>query len=145
MSLESKIENLTAVMTRVAEALEAIGVSTHKASSIGEAEDERLLTGCGTTEPKGEVKPKAETKSKPKAETKSEPKAEPKAETKPEPKPKSATMSVTIEDVKEELLNAARRGRKDEAKALLSNYGATKIGQLKESDYEAVIEAAKEL
>ena len=115
MSLETKIEKLTV-------AIEALTLALTSGAQV---------QTTPVAEETAKAKPKAKAKAKPKAEK--------------EPEAKSATLTVTLEDVKEELLKAARRGRKDEAKTLLGEFGATKVSQLKESDYEEVVNKAKEL
>lgn len=121
MSLEVKIEKLTV-------AIEALTLALTSGAQVQNA-------------PVTEETPKP--KAKPEAKAEKEPEA--KAEKEPEAKAESATLTVTLEDVKEELLKAARRDRKAEAKALLGEFGATKVSQLKESDYEEVVNKAKEL
>lgn len=62
-----------------------------------------------------------------------------------EDQPKAEVLQLTLTDVKEEIMKASRRDRREEARKLLGEFGAAKISELKESDYEAVIKAAKEL
>lgn len=57
----------------------------------------------------------------------------------------SAALALTHDDLKEALLKAARRDRKQEVKALLETYNAKKVSDVKEKDIAEIIEKAEAL
>ena len=70
------------------------------------------------------------------------------AETKEEPDKKEPTnekSKVTIEQVRAVLAEKSQEGLTDKVKALLESFGANKLSDVKEENYPALLEKAKEL
>ena len=67
--------------------------------------------------------------------------------TEPEPVPQAEAESptVTIDEVRAVLLEKRRAGHRDEIKALLANYNANKLTEVRAEDYAALLAAAKEI
>lgn len=59
-------------------------------------------------------------------------------------KSESTTDVITIEEVRSAFANFAKKNGKDAAKELLKRFNATKVTELRENDYGAVISAIKE-
>ena len=84
----------------------------------------------------------AETPSKKgRTSTKKEIVAAPKDEVKPEPKPEAEqpTSTKTLDDVRAALSQVVGGGYEVEAKAILEKFGASKLSEVKVTDYESVI------
>ena len=73
--------------------------------------------------------------------TKKEIVAAPKDEVKPEPKPEAEqpTSTKTLDDVRAALSQVVGGGYEVEAKAILEKFGASKLSEVKVTDYESVI------
>ena len=70
------------------------------------------------------------------------------AETKEQTKEKEPTnekSKVTIEQVRAVLAEKSQEGLTDKVKALLESFGANKLSDVKEENYAALLEKAKEL
>lgn len=70
------------------------------------------------------------------------------AESKEQPKEKQSTnekSKVTIEQVRAVLAEKSQEGLTDKVKALLESFGANKLSDVKEENYAALLEKAKEL
>lgn len=72
----------------------------------------------------------------------SEPKAETAEESTKEPEP--TKYKFTIEEVRSAFANYAKANSKDKAKEMLKRFNATKVTEIKEEDYGAVLTAIKE-
>ena len=84
----------------------------------------------------------AETPSKKgRTSTKKEIVAAPKDDVKPEPKPEAEqpTSTKTLDDVRAALSQVVGGGYEVEAKAILEKFGASKLSEVKVTDYESVI------
>ena len=84
----------------------------------------------------------AETPSKKgRTSTKKEIVVAPKDEVKPEPKPEAEqpTSTKTLDDVRAALSQVVGGGYEVEAKAILEKFGASKLSEVKVTDYESVI------
>ena len=84
-----------------------------------------------TSSKKGQTRGKKENVAAP--EVKPEPKPEPKAETAP------IESTKTLDDVRAALSIAVGGGYEVEAKAILEKFGASKLSEVKVTDYESVI------
>lgn len=58
---------------------------------------------------------------------------------------KSEEVKVTKEQVREVFSKLVKAGKQKEAKDLTGKYGASKVGEVKEEDYEAILKDAEEL
>lgn len=58
---------------------------------------------------------------------------------------KSEVINVTKEQVREIFSKLVKAGKQKEAKELTSKYGASKVGEVKEEDYEAILKDAEGL
>lgn len=56
-----------------------------------------------------------------------------------EPKKQDVETSYTASEIKEMGQSVAAKGKKDEVKALISKYGASKLSDLAEADYNAFV------
>ena len=54
-------------------------------------------------------------------------------------------VKVTKEQVREVFSKLIKAGKQKEAKELTSKYGASKVGEIKEEDYAAILKDAEEL
>ena len=107
--------------------------------------------------PKEEKKSKKSTKEKVKEEPKKDEEVEtPKEEVTEDPKEEAPEQPTTEETSKEEkaiskeevravFTKLLKAGKGKEAKELTAKYGASKLGELKEEDYAAVLKEAEEL
>ena len=84
-----------------------------------------------TSSKKGQTRAKKENVEAP--EVKPEPKPEPKAETAP------IESTKTLDDVRAALSQVVGGGYEVEAKAILEKFGASKLSEVKVTDYESVI------
>ena len=84
-----------------------------------------------TSSKRGQTRTKKENVAAP--EVKPEPKPEPKAETAP------IESTKTLDDVRAALRIAVGGGYEVEAKAILEKFGASKLSEVKVTDYESVI------
>ena len=84
-----------------------------------------------TSSKRGQTRTKKENVAAP--EVKPEPKPEPKAETAP------IESTKTLDDVRAALSIAVGGGYEVEAKAILEKFGASKLSEVKVTDYESVI------
>lgn len=71
--------------------------------------------------------------------SKPEPKEEPKEEPKPELKEENVEPSYRIEDVRAAFSTFAKAKGKDKAKEILARFNSSKVTEIKESDYNAVM------
>ena len=58
---------------------------------------------------------------------------------------KSEVVKVTKEQVREVFSKLVKAGKQKEAKDLTAKYGASKVGEIKEEDYAAILKDAEEL
>lgn len=58
---------------------------------------------------------------------------------------KSEVVKVTKEQVREVFSKLVKAGKQKEAKELTAKYGASKVGEVKEEDYVAILKDAEEL
>lgn len=58
---------------------------------------------------------------------------------------KSEEVKVTKEQVREVFSKLVKAGKQKEAKGLTAKYGASKVGEVKEEDYAAILKDAEEL
>lgn len=58
---------------------------------------------------------------------------------------KSEVVKVTKEQVREVFSKLVKAGKQKEAKELTAKYGASKVGEVKEEDYAAILKEAEEL
>lgn len=58
---------------------------------------------------------------------------------------KSEVIKVTKEQVREVFSKLVKAGKQKEAKELTAKYGASKVGEVKEEDYAAILKDAEEL
>lgn len=58
---------------------------------------------------------------------------------------KSEVVKVTKEQVREVFSKLVKAGKQKEAKELTAKYGASKVGEVKEEDYAAILKDAEEL
>ena len=106
-------------------------------------------TPAETPSKKGGTSTKKEIVAAPKDEVKPEPKPEAEQPTstktlddvKPEPKPEAEqpTSTKTLDDVRAALSQVVGGGYEVEAKAILEKFGASKLSEVKVTDYESVI------
>ncbi len=66
-------------------------------------------------------------------------------EPKPEPQPVPETKTYTFQEVRGIMATLSGKGMKDEAKALLTKYGANRLSAVKEDDYSALVADAEAL
>ena len=86
-----------------------------------------------TSSKEGQTRTKKENVAAP--EVKPEPKPEPKAETETAP----SESTKTLDDVRAALSRVVGGGYEVEAKAILEKFGASKLSEVKVTDYESVI------
>ena len=60
-----------------------------------------------------------------------------------EPVVEAPKKTITLEDVRSYLTNLSRDGHTKEVKALLGKYGAIRLSDIKEEDYEALLHDAE--
>lgn len=58
---------------------------------------------------------------------------------------KSESNKVTKEQIREVFSKLVKAGKQKEAKELTAKYGASKVGEVKEEDYAAILKDAEEL
>ena len=66
-----------------------------------------------------------------------------KATTAQEPKKEEALKAYTFTEVRGIMAKLSSQGKKAEAKALLTKFGASRLSDVKESDYGALVEEAQ--
>lgn len=129
-------------------------VSTFGATALQPASTEVPVTKKEAEAPKEDKKTKKATKEKVKEEPKEEPKNNEENETSKEevteaPKEETAPVeqekSISKEEVRAVFTKLLKAGKGKEAKELTAKYGASKLGELKEEDYAAVLKEAEEL
>lgn len=64
-------------------------------------------------------------------------------ETAEEPKTEEAPKAYTFTKVRGIMARLSSQGKKAEAKALLTKFGATRLSDVKEADYEALVQEAQ--
>ncbi len=64
---------------------------------------------------------------------------------KPEPQPAPEAKTYTFQEVRGIMATLSGKGMKDEAKALLTKYGANRLSAVKEDDYSALVADAEAL
>lgn len=74
-----------------------------------------------------------------------EPKAESKVEEPKVEEPKAEAPAIKLEEVRTVLAEISRSGKTAEMKALLSQFGASKLSDVKPEDYAALLAAAQEV
>lgn len=98
---------------------------------------------------KREAPRKTETKASPTTTTKktAKPKAEkaPEPEDEPTPEPEADTEEIPVETVRAALGNLMKAGKKAEVKALLAEFGVTKLADIDPEDYGVVLEKAAQI
>lgn len=62
---------------------------------------------------------------------------------KEEPAPAPAAKTYTFQEVRGIMASLAGKGKKAEAKSLLTKYGATRLSEVKEADYAALVSDAE--
>lgn len=69
--------------------------------------------------------------------------------TKPDPEPetpsKKETKTYTLIEVRNKLASLSREGKQAQVKALIEKFGATKLSEVKEEDYAALMQEAEGL
>lgn len=128
-------------------------VNTFGATALQPTSTEVPVTKKEAEAPKEDKKTKKATKVK-KEEPKEEPKNNEEIETSKEevteaPKEETAPVeqekSISKEEVRAVFTKLLKAGKGKEAKELTAKYGASKLGELKEEDYAAVLKEAEEL
>ena len=98
---------------------------------------------------KREAPSKTETKASPTTTTKktTKPKVEkaPEPEDEPTPEPEADTEEIPVETVRAALGNLMKAGKKAEVKALLAEFGVTKLADIDPEDYGVVLEKAAQI
>ena len=98
---------------------------------------------------KREAPRKTETKASPTTTTKktTKPKVEkaPEPEDEPTPEPEADTEEIPVETVRAALGNLMKAGKKAEVKALLAEFGVTKLADIDPEDYGVVLEKAAQI
>ena len=116
-----------------------------KMSNLDLVLDEMITAGQKMIEAANELKAMFSETAEPepkKATKKKEAKTEPvKTPAKPEAAPEAKTYTFT--EVHGIMAGLSGQGKKAEAKALLQKYGATRLSELKEEDYAALVEEAQ--
>lgn len=129
-------------------------VNTFGATALQPTSTEVPVTKKEAEAPKEDKKTKKATKEKVKEEPKEEPKNNEEIETSKEevteaPKEETAPVeqekSISKEEVRAVFTKLFKAGKGKEAKELTAKYGASKLGELKEEDYAAVLKEAEEL
>lgn len=113
-------------------------------AKLAETVTKELVSSTGVEDKKVVKKStpkKEEVKEEPKEEEKEEIKTE---EPKEEVKEVAAAEKVTKEMVRAVFSDLIKKGKQKEAKELTSKYGASKLSEVKEEDFEAIIKEAKE-
>lgn len=132
----SKMKELSMTLDEIIEAGDELVASYEKAASaakviLSELKDlKALLSGAPTRETVPEKAPEAEKT----------PEVE-KQEVAKEPQPEVKTYSFT--DVRGIMAGLAGQGKKSEAKALLTKFGAARLSEVKPEDYVALVEEAQ--
>ncbi|WP_099335828.1 hypothetical protein [Clostridium cadaveris] len=120
-------------------------INTFGAKSITCAQEGMKETFEKVTQAPIVEKPIEESKEEVKVEEKSK-KEEPVKEDKPVEEPKEEkVIKITKEQVRAVFSKLLKAGKQQEAKDLTAKYGASKIPEIKEEDYEAVLKEAEEL
>lgn len=129
-------------------------VNTFGATALQPTSTEVPVTKKEAEAPKEDKKTKKATKEKVKEEPKEEPKKDEEVETskeevKEDPKEETAPLEqekvISKEEVRAVFTKLLKAGKGKEAKELTAKYGASKLGELKEEDYAAVLKEAEEL
>lgn len=71
--------------------------------------------------------------------------AEPESSKATEATKEESEVTYTLEQVRGKLANLSRSGKQAEVKALLGEFGANKLSEVKEEDYAALMKRAEEL
>lgn len=71
--------------------------------------------------------------------------AEPESSKAAEATKEESEVTYTLEQVRDKLANLSRSGKQAEVKALLGEFGANKLSEVKEEDYAALMKRAEEL
>lgn len=69
----------------------------------------------------------------------------PKAKTKPAPAPAAAALEVTLEQVRAKLSDLSKQSKSAEAKAMLAEYGVTKLTDVPAEKYAELLAKAETL
>lgn len=94
----------------------------------------------------GEIIREKQTKAAADKEPEKEDKQSPKTNSEPEAHPqKEETVTYTLIQVREKLASLSRAGKQAQVKALLEKFGATKLSEVKEEDYAALMQDAEGL
>lgn len=152
MSLEAKVEALTAALDRLAaiisgtQAIAASGaVGSNKAFPHSDSDDrteQQVADEIEATNAAAEKAAKAEKPAKAKADkaAKEDPKPEPEVAATPEPKAEDAAADdkpegITLQDVIDITLALGKAGKRPELVELLGKYEVAKSSQLHKNDY----------
>ena len=125
-------------------------VNTFGATALQPTSTEVPVTKKEAEAPKEDKKTKKATKEKVKEEPKNNEEIETsKEEVTEAPKEETAPVeqekSISKEEVRAVFTKLLKAGKGKEAKELTAKYGASKLGELKEEDYAAVLKEAEEL
>lgn len=149
MSLEAKVEALTAALDRLAavisgaQAIATAGaVGSNKAFPHSDSDDRTVQQVADEIEATNAAAAKAEKPAKAKADkaAKEDPKPEPEVAATPEPKDEDAAADdkpegVTLQDVIDITLALGKAGKRPELVELLGKYEVAKSSQLHKNDY----------
>ncbi len=109
-----------------------------KMSNLDLVLDEMITAGQKMIEAANELKAMFSETAEPEPK-----KATKKKEAKTEPIEAPAPKTYTFTEVRGIMAGLSGQGKKAEAKALLQKYGATRLSELKEEDYTALVEEAQ--
>lgn len=87
----------------------------------------------------------ASATTQPEAPKKESAKAEPKSEPTPEPEAAGEASGVTKKQLTDAIIKLAKTKGRESAASVLAGYGATKVPEVKEEDYDAVFADAQAL
>lgn len=127
------------VLTNLAAALAGKGIAATTAPEAPTAEPEQAKPAEAPKTTKTAKKEK-KVEAEPTAPAVEETPAEEVQATKDE-----AEVTYTLEQVRDKLANLSRAGQRAEVKALLGEFGANKLSEVKEEDYAALMKKAEEL